>query len=96
MLRAVIVLLSFACAAPAWAKGPSAQGKACSASDKCDAKLSCLRGGDGKSTCQLVCNEKTKCPEDQRCVKDAGHSVCRPINDGLTPDVPTDGTSPKF
>jgi hypothetical protein len=81
MLRAVIAVLCFASAAPAFAKEVSGQGKVCSAKDKCVAGLSCVRTGDGRSTCQLPCDDKTKCPEDQRCVKDGGGRVCRPIND---------------
>jgi hypothetical protein len=80
MLKVAVALLLFA--SPAFAKhAPSAQGKACGAREKCDEGLSCIASGDGKSTCQLACDAKTKCPEDQRCVKDNGHSICRPIND---------------
>ncbi len=81
MLRTAIAVCCFVLAAPALAAAPAGQGKVCSAKDKCEAGLSCVQSGDGRSTCQILCNAKTKCPEDQRCVKDNGRSICRPIND---------------
>ena len=59
------------------------QGKACDAKSRCDGELQCVEHRDGKSTCELVCAAKTKCPEDQRCVKDGSELLCRPITDGV-------------
>jgi hypothetical protein len=64
------------------AKTPAGQGRPCDARNKCDAGLQCVPKYDGKSTCEVVCASNTKCPEDQRCVKDGPQSVCRPIMDG--------------
>ncbi|HEY1584761.1 MAG TPA: hypothetical protein VGH63_03680 [Polyangia bacterium] len=62
-------------------KTPAGQGRACDAKSRCDGELQCVKHRDGKATCELVCAASTKCPEDQRCVKDAGEMLCRPITD---------------
>lgn len=85
-LGAIIIIVP----ALALAKAPAGQGRACDAKNKCEPGLSCVAKYEGKSTCELVCTTKTKCPEDQRCVKDGAQSVCRPINDadGLVTPLP--------
>jgi hypothetical protein len=86
MMRAInLLLLILLGATPtsAFAKAPAGQGRACDAKSKCDGAFSCVAHHDGKSTCEIVCAANTKCPEDQRCVKDGAQSVCRPINDGI-------------
>ena len=85
MLKLVAVLVASLFAAPTvFAKAPTGQGRACDAKSKCDGGLTCVsRGGLATSTCELVCNAKTKCPEDQRCVLDGDSHVCRPINDAV-------------
>ena len=83
-MRAMMIALLLASApTAAWAKAPVDAGTACDASTRCDGGLSCVAHRDGKSTCEVTCAANTKCPEDQRCVKDGGDMVCRPINDGV-------------
>ncbi|HEY2744775.1 MAG TPA: hypothetical protein VGL86_09140 [Polyangia bacterium] len=77
----ILVLLFLALAGPS--KAPSGQGKACDAKNACAAGMSCVAHTGSKSTCEIVCAQATRCPEDQRCVKDGAASVCRPINDGV-------------
>ena len=55
---------------------PPGQGRVCSAQLTCSAGLSCVAHSDGKSTCEIVCSSSTKCPEDQRCVRDGKQSLC--------------------
>ncbi|HEX8950482.1 MAG TPA: hypothetical protein VF945_01490, partial [Polyangia bacterium] len=62
-------------------KAPTGQGRACDAKSRCDGELQCVKHRDGKSTCELVCAQSAKCPEDQRCVKDGSELLCRPITD---------------
>jgi hypothetical protein len=68
---------------PATARATAAagQGKKCDAANKCAAGLQCIDHHGMQSTCELVCTPKTKCPEDQRCVKDGAQAVCRPVID---------------
>ena len=79
----MVSVLVLAMAGGALAKAPAGQGKACDVRTRCSGGLSCVAHRDGKSTCELVCAANGKCPEDQRCVKDGGEMVCRPINDGV-------------
>jgi hypothetical protein len=65
------------------AKPLAGQSRSCNAHQKCDSGLQCVAHHGGNSTCELVCAANAKCPEDQRCVKDASLMVCRPINDGV-------------
>jgi hypothetical protein len=78
---AVVVLSTLLCAPIAFAKAPSGQGSECDSKNKCDAGFTCVAKRAGKSTCEMLCAANTKCPEDQRCVKDGDKSVCRPITD---------------
>jgi len=56
----------------------------CTSDAECKAPLTCVRTNKAsKARCELACNDKTKCPEDQRCVSDHGTRVCRPIVDGV-------------
>ena len=89
-MRIVVVFAMFVVATGAAAKTPSGQGRVCGAKNKCDTGLTCVAKYEGKSTCELVCTSNTKCPEDQRCVRDGAQSVCRPINDadGLVSPIP--------
>jgi hypothetical protein len=82
-IRTALALTAFMIAPAAFAKAPPGQGRACDARNKCDAGLQCTAHREGKSTCELVCAANTKCPEDQRCVKDGTQMVCRPINDAV-------------
>src|SRR5436309_2894552 len=78
MTRIGIVFILALLAAPAvWAE-PGAQQQPCRAGDTCDSGLSCVKRSDGKSTCEKRCKSGSDCPEEQRCVKDGGQSVCRP------------------
>jgi hypothetical protein len=67
----------------ALAKPLEGQGRSCDAQNKCDAGLQCVPHPGGKARCELICTSSSKCPEDQRCVKDGSQMVCRPINDGV-------------
>lgn len=81
-MRAMMFALVLAASTGAFAKGPAGQGKACDAKNACSAGLSCVaHPGGSKSTCEIVCTQATKCPEDQRCVKDGAQNVCHNIND---------------
>jgi hypothetical protein len=80
-MKTVIIVMALALTPAALAKPPAAQGRACDTKSKCDNGLSCVAHASGKSTCEIVCAAATKCPEDQRCVKDGAQSVCRPITD---------------
>jgi len=80
-MRAIFFGLVLAASTGAFAKAPAGQGKVCDAKNRCDGELQCVKHRDGKSTCELVCAQKTKCPEDQRCVKDGSEMLCRPITD---------------
>ena len=62
-------------------KAPAAQGKACDAKSACSSGLTCVAHAGGKSTCEIVCSQSTKCPEDQRCVKDGSQLVCHATTD---------------
>lgn len=57
------------------------QAASCKSNADCKAPLTCVH--TPKPRCAQVCDDKTKCPEDQRCVKDHGNRVCRPITDGV-------------
>jgi hypothetical protein len=78
-MRAILLMLALS--VPAFAKPPAGQGKACDATRRCDGELQCVKHRDGKSTCEMICAAKAKCPEDQRCVKDGSEMLCRPITD---------------
>lgn len=78
-LVAVAALLS----SVGFAKGPPGQGRACSEKSKCEAGQKCVPRAGGKTYCELVCDAHTKCPEDQRCVKDGPSTVCRDIQIGM-------------
>jgi hypothetical protein len=80
-MRMLIFGLVIASSTAAFAKPPAGQGKACDARSRCEGELQCIKHRDGKSTCELTCAQSAKCPEDQRCVKDAGEMLCRPITD---------------
>ena len=80
-MRAIILGLLLSASVSAFAKAPAGQGKACDAKNACSAGLSCVAHAGGKSSCEIVCAANTKCPEDQRCVKDGGQMTCRPITD---------------
>jgi hypothetical protein len=82
-LRRVLVLALFSIGSVASAKAPPGQGRACDAKTKCDSGLTCVQRRDARSTCEITCAANTRCPEDQRCVKDGAAMVCRPINDGV-------------
>jgi hypothetical protein len=43
----------------------------------------CVEHAVRRATAELVCDTSAKCPPEQRCVKDGGRRVCRPIYDGL-------------
>jgi hypothetical protein len=79
-LKILLLMLVFG-AAPALAKPPAAQGRACDAKNRCDGELQCVKHRDGKATCELICAASPKCPEDQRCVKDGSDMLCRPVTD---------------
>jgi hypothetical protein len=81
MMRTLVTIVFLSLASVAVAKAPPGQGRTCDARNKCDGGLKCVAHHDGKSTCELVCATSTKCPEDQRCVKDGGQMLCRPITD---------------
>jgi hypothetical protein len=81
MMMAIALFL--AAASSTSAKGPPGQGRSCDARNKCDSGLACVGHRDGRSTCELRCAANATCPEDQRCVRDEGEMVCRPINDGV-------------
>ena len=80
-MRAILFAIVIAASSGATAKAPAGQGKTCDAKNRCDGELQCVRHRDGKSTCEMVCAQSTKCPEDQRCVKDGSEMLCRPITD---------------
>ena len=80
-MRVLMMAMTIACASLAFAKPPAGQGKACDAKSRCDGELQCVKHRDGKATCELVCAQSPKCPEDQRCVKDGSEMLCRPITD---------------
>lgn len=81
-MRAIVLCLMLAASTGAWAKAPAGQGKACDAKNACNAGFACVtHPGGGKSTCEIVCTQATKCPEDQRCVKDGAQMLCHSIND---------------
>ena len=80
-MRAMTMMLVLAAATITFAKAPAGQGTTCDARKRCDGGLSCIAHRDGKSTCELTCAANAKCPEDQRCVKDGGDMVCRPLTD---------------
>jgi len=63
------------------AKTPPGQGRACSADNKCSDGLQCVAKSGGKSTCEIICETNTDCPENQRCVADSYGQLCRPITD---------------
>jgi TonB family protein len=63
------------------AKAPPGQGRACSADNKCSDGLHCIAKSRDKSTCEILCEDNTDCPEDQRCVADSYGDTCRPISD---------------
>ena len=82
-LRSIVFLAAMGFAAAASAsppKAPAGQGKACDG-NKCGAGLSCVQHAGRKPTCEIVCAASTKCPEDQRCVKDGAQMTCHPITD---------------
>jgi hypothetical protein len=79
-LRTALAFVVLAFAAVALA-APSGQSRACAAKNRCDSGLACVAHSGGKSTCQIVCASRTKCPENQRCVRDGAQSVCRPVVD---------------
>ena len=81
-MRAIMFGLVLAASTGAFAKAPAGQGKPCDAKNACTSGLTCVaHAGDGKSTCEIVCTQSTKCPEDQRCVKDGAQMLCHSIND---------------
>ena len=81
-MRVMVFAVLFAAATSAWAKPPAGQGKTCDAKNGCAPGLACVpHAGGGKSTCEIVCTQATKCPEDQRCVKDGAQMLCHSIND---------------
>ncbi len=92
-MRVWMIVLAMAFSTVALAK-PPAQGRACDARTRCDAGLTCVAHRDGKSTCEITCAANAKCPEDQRCVKDGGDMVCRPINDGVGLATATERKAP--
>jgi hypothetical protein len=79
--RTIVALVALLLAPAVLAKPLAGQSRACNTNQKCDAGLQCVAHHDGNSTCELICAANTKCPEDQRCVKDASLMVCRPITD---------------
>ncbi len=81
VMKLLAMLLVLGLAPATFAKPPAAQGRACDAHHRCDGELQCVKHRSGKSTCELVCAASTKCPEDQRCVKDGAEMVCHPITD---------------
>jgi hypothetical protein len=83
--RRVLVIAGLLIAQLALAKILPGQGRLCDTQNKCNGGLQCVPHHGGKSTCELVCASNSKCPEDQRCVKDGSQMVCRPIDDGLVP-----------
>jgi hypothetical protein len=80
ILRGTLLLAFCWSTSGALAKPLSGQGRSCSAQNQCDPGLQCV-AHDGKSTCEVVCRAGTKCPEDQRCVKDGSLMICRQIID---------------
>lgn len=70
-------------AVAAWAKAPAGQGRTCDGKHGCAAGLTCVAKPGGASRCEIPCADNARCPEDQRCVADGAHKVCRPINDGV-------------
>jgi hypothetical protein len=73
------LLLGLLLSAVAFAKAVPGQGRACNAKNKCEAGLQCVPRAGGKTHCEIVCETNSKCPEDQRCVKDGPSTVCRDI-----------------
>ncbi len=66
---------------------PPGQGRRCRRAADCAAPLTCVSSGERKS-CEIACDlARPKCPEDQRCVKDGGAQICRPILDGIALDA---------
>jgi hypothetical protein len=81
IMAALLVAALLVAAPAAYAKAPAGQGRTCNATQRCDGELQCVKHRDGKSTCEQICAAATKCPEDQRCVKDGSELLCRPITD---------------
>ena len=80
-MRILIIVLALAMSSLSLAKAPAGQGKACDAKNRCDGELQCVKHRDGKATCEQICATNTKCPDDQRCVKDGADMLCHPITD---------------
>jgi len=79
-MRALCLLLALAT--------PPGHGRSCSVARDCPSPMTCVKSGE-RRTCQIRCTPgKTKCPEDQRCVKDIDSNVCRPITDTIYTDTP--------
>ena len=82
-LPTVFVIAALFSVTPAFGKPPPGRGRACDAHSKCAVGLQCVTRADGKSTCEVICTANTKCPDEQRCVKDGAQMVCTPIVLGL-------------
>jgi hypothetical protein len=62
------------------------QGKPCVSSGQCAPPLQCVQTRRLRATCEQICHPSQKnmqgdCPQDQRCVKDGEHYICRPAAD---------------
>ena len=79
----VMLVIFLAAPAVAPAKPPPGQGRSCDERRGCDRPLACVTRATARATCELLCGDGQSCPEDQRCVRDAGREVCRPFHDGL-------------
>jgi hypothetical protein len=80
-LAVALLALGLLIAPTTLADAPPGQGRACSAANKCPAKLQCVARKSAASTCELRCARNADCPQDQRCVKDGETKLCRPVTD---------------
>lgn len=83
LLSTMLVLAAVASFAGSPTGGTGKPGTKCDKTAACAAGLSCVQSSNDATTCELVCDAKRACPEDQRCVKSGAQSICRPIHDGL-------------
>lgn len=80
MLRILVAAVLLLSAALAFAKPLPGQFKPCDKKNACEASLQCLATTPkDKTKCELPCKVNGDCPEDQRCIKDGPHQVCRNV-----------------
>lgn len=84
MVRILVAAVLLLGAALAFAKVLPGQFKPCDKKNACEAGLQCLATTPkDKTKCELVCKVNGDCPEDQRCIKDGAHLVCRNVQMGV-------------